>query len=356
MNFTNNFPILENYTYLNTAYSGLLSTEIASWRKKHDEDFIQNGSVFRADSLKVLDELRYNLSSSFSVNIENTFLSPNFSIGFNAILNGMNKNQRFLLLQEDYPSVSYPVTSIGFEYLEIPINADLEQNILNAIEKFKPTIFAFSMVQYISGLQMQSDFIKSLKANFPDLILIADGTQFLGTTVFNFEQSGLDVLIGSGYKWLLGGYGNGYIFLSDAVKNELYKHRKKLNLPNAPFLSGRDHLSLSLEPGHLDSLNFGTLNQGINYLNEVGFSYIEKANQNLAQKARVALHAKGLLTDWMVERAEQSPIFSLPLGKAVADRLNEEKILCSPRGTGTRISFNFYNTEEDLYRLLAAIE
>lgn len=352
MNHIHNFPILKNYTYLNTAYSGLLSTETAEWRRTHDEDFIQHGSIFRGNSFKIMEAVKGNLSNSFSVKIENTFLSPSFSWGFNAVLNGLKGNHRFLLLQEDYPSVSYPVSSSGFEFLEIPINARLEQNILNAIEKFKPTVFAFSMVQYISGLKMQSDFIKNVKANFPDLILIADGTQFLGTTVFNFEQSGLDVLIGSGYKWLLGGYGNGYIFLSDAVKSNLYEQRKAVTLPSAPFLSGLNHLSLSLEPGHLDSLNFGALNQGINYLNAVGMSFIEKTTQSLTSKARIAFHSKGLLEDWMVERKEQSAILSLPLDNATVNRLNDEKILCSPRGSGTRISFHFYNTEADLNHLL----
>ncbi|MCZ4222945.1 aminotransferase class V-fold PLP-dependent enzyme [Pedobacter rhodius] len=356
MNFSQIFPILKNCTYLNTANSGLLSTEIANWRRQHDEDFIFGGSAFRANNLKVMEELRVNLSEVFSVKKENTFLSPNFSTGFNAILDGTGKNHRFLLLQEDYPSVSYPVKSRSFEFFEIPIDANLEDNILNAIEKFKPTVFAFSIVQYISGLKMQSDFIKNLKANFPDLILIADGTQFLGTTVFNFEQSGLDVLIGSGYKWLLGGYGNGYIFLSDAVKNRIYADRKQAVLPTAPFLSGRDYLSLNLEPGHLDSLNFGTLNQGINYLKTVGLGFIEKTNQELANKARTALYAKGLLTDWMVNKKEQSSIISLPLEREVVNRLNAEKILVSPRGTGTRIAFHFYNTEEDLNRLLDVLD
>ncbi|RNL52124.1 aminotransferase class V-fold PLP-dependent enzyme [Pedobacter jejuensis] len=356
MTFSENFPILKNCVYLNTANSGLLSVEIANWRKQHDAEFIEGGSTFRANNLKVMEDLRLNLSESFSSKKDNTYLNQNFSSGFNAILNGLAGNHRFLLLQEDYPSVSYPVTSRGFEFLEVAIDANLEENILNAIEKFKPTVFAFSMVQYISGLKMQSDFIKNLKANFPDLILIADGTQFLGTAEFNFEQSGLDVLIGSGYKWLLGGYGNGYIFLSDKVKEVLYENRKHSALPSAPFLSGRDYLSLSLEPGHLDSLSFGTLNEGVKYLNEIGLNSIEKTTANLANQARRALHQKGLLTDWMVERKEQSSIMSLPLDKQTVDKLIAEKILCSPRGAGTRISFNFYNTEEDLNSLLGVLD
>ncbi|WP_316803127.1 aminotransferase class V-fold PLP-dependent enzyme [Pedobacter nototheniae] len=355
MTFHESFPILNHYTYLNTANSGLLSTSIANWRQQHDADFVQGGSLFRADSLNIMEELRINLADVFSLQKENIFLSPNFSIGFNTILDGIDQKHRFLLLKEDYPSVSYPVTSRGFEFLEIPIDANLEEHILSSIEKFKPTVFAFSLVQYISGIKMQSDFIKNLKANFPDLILFADGTQFLGTSVFDFEKSGLDVLIGSGYKWLLGGYGNAYIFLSDAMKNSVYDNRKQSVLPTAPFLSGRDHLSLSLEPGHLDSLSFGTLNQGINYLKSIGFDFIEKITQKLTDKARVALHEKGLLEDWVMKRKEQSTIMSMPLQKPIVSKLKAEKILCSPRGTGTRISFHFYNTEEDLNRLVEVL-
>ncbi len=356
MPFTENFTILNSYTYLNTAYTGLLSTEIVKWRRQHDEEFSLQGSIFRANNVAILEKLRTNLSEIFSVKKENTFLSSNFSNGFNAILNGMEKGHRFLLLQEDYPSLSYPVKSSGFEYLEIPIDAHLEENILTAVRQFKPTVFAFSIVQYISGLKMQSDFIKKLKSDFPDLVLIADGTQFLGTTAFNFEQSGLDILIGSGYKWLLGGFGNGYIFLSATARNMIYQYKKQLPLPKVPFLSGRDYLSLTLEPGHLDTLNFGTLYQSLNYLNSLGFDFAAQSIEKLTAKARIALHDKGLLTDWMMERKEQSSILSLPVNQRIFDRLNEEKILVSPRGTGARISFHFYNTEEDLNHLLEVLD
>ncbi|MDN3588788.1 aminotransferase class V-fold PLP-dependent enzyme [Pedobacter aquatilis] len=356
MTYKEQFPILNNYTYLNTANSGLLSLEIAGWRRKHDEKFLQGGSLFRADSLSVMETLRKNLSYFFQVKKECTFLSTNFSSGFNSILNGLDRNHRILLLKEDYPSLTYPIMSHGFETFEIQIDANLEANILESIEKFKPTIFAFSMVQYISGLRMQSDFIKLLKSDFPELLLVGDATQFLGTTAFNFEESGLDVLIGSGYKWLLGGYGNGYIFLSDAAKESIYQNRKNSNAAISPLLTGREYLSLSLEPGHLDSLNFGTLNQGINYLNTVGFENIEKKIGELTMKARIELHKRGLLLDWMVERNEHSSIISLPLEHELVNRLNQANILVSPRGAGTRISFHFYNTEDDLNHLLKVLD
>ncbi|WP_025142330.1 aminotransferase class V-fold PLP-dependent enzyme [Pedobacter jeongneungensis] len=354
MNLT--FPILKNYTYLNTANSGILSTNLAAWRSKHDEAFVAGGSIFRMENLPVIGELRNNISKIFDSKPENTFLVQNFSVGFNTLLSGLDKNHRFLLLEEEYPSVSYPVISMGFDYHMIHIDENIEDNIIKAIDTFKPTIFAFSMVQYISGLRMDDDFIRKLKTTYPNLLLIGDGTQFLGTVDFNFEKSGLDALIGSGYKWLLGGYGNGYVFLSNQMKDAIYINNKLAALPTAPFLKGKDHLSMCFEPGHLDSLNFGALNESLNYLNAIGFDWIEKTNQTLCNKARLELSSRGLIPDWTLNRKYQSTIMSMPLEQKTVDKIAAAKILCSPRGTGTRISFHFYNTEEDLNRLLQVLD
>ena len=350
------FPILKSYTYLNTANSGILSTNIAEWRTKHDETFIAGGSIFRMENLPLIDKLRTNISELFGSKKENTFLVQNFSVGFNTLLAGLDKNHRFLLLEEEYPSVSYPVISMGFDYHTIAIDENLEENIIRAIDMFKPTVFAFSMIQYISGLRMDDEFIQKLKNTYPDLLLIGDGTQFTGTTNFNFEKSGLDTLIGSGYKWLLGGYGNGYAFLSNQMKDAIYSKNKLAELPTAPFLKGKDHLSMCFEPGHLDTLNFGSLNESLNALGALGFDWIEESTQALSKKARLELNSRGLIPDWTLERKYQSTIMSMPLDQKTVNQLAEAKILCSPRGTGTRISFHFYNTEEDLNQLLQVLD
>lgn len=350
------FPILKEYTYLNTANSGILSTNLAEWRTQHDEAFIAGGSIFRMENLPIITTLRNNITKLFGSKPENTYLIQNFSVGFNILLSGLDKSHRFLLLEEEYPSVSYPVISMGFDYHSITIDEKLEENIINAIEKFKPTILAFSMVQYISGLRMDDDFIQKLKTTYPDLLLVGDGTQFLGTTAFNFEKSGLDALIGSGYKWLLAGYGNGYAFLSDQMKDAIYTKNKLANLPTAPFLKGKDHLSMCFEPGHLDTLNFGTLNESLNYLGSFGFDWIEKTTQTLCNQARLELNSRGLIPDWTLDRKYQSTIMSMPLDQKTVDKLAAAKILCSPRGTGTRISFHYYNTEEDLNHLLKVLD
>ena len=355
MDFSSVYPILKNYTYLNTAYSGLLSTDIAKWRTAHDADFVSGGSNFKIRYASFTDELRTNLSGLFGSKKENTFLVNNFSIGFNTLLNGLDKKQRFLLLQEDYPSILNPVISMGFDYREIAIDKNIEENIVKAIEDFNPTVFSFSMVQYISGFRMDSAFIKKIKATYPGILLVADGTQFTGTTVFNFSLSGLDALIGSGYKWLMGGYGNGYVFLSDQIKDQLYRNQKSDSISNNPLVKEND-LSPYFEPGHLDTLSFGSLNQGLNYLQSLGMDHIEKTNQQICQTAREAFYSRGLIPNWMFNRKEQSTIINLPLGTETIDRINAAGILSSKRGKGLRISFHFYNNTKDLDHFLEVLD
>jgi len=356
MKYTDEFPILNEYTYLNTASSGLLSNTIAKWRTQHDTEFLNQASIFRLDCAQQVQQTKLNISSLFNVKPENTFLVPNFSFGFNTLLNGLEKQHRFLTLKEDYPSLSFPITSLGFHFKEIDIDENLEANIISAIETFKPTVFAFSMVQYISGIRISNAFIQKLKSSFPDLLLIADGTQLIGTCPFDFEMSGLDALIGSSYKWLLGGYGNGYVFMSDRIRNALYLTRKNTSLPTAPFLAGRAFLSLCFEPGHMDTLNYGTLNQSLNYLKTIGLDTIEKQTQSVSAKARLALNDRGFIPDYMLERDAHSAIMGIRLDQQMVEKIQQAKILDTPRGEFRRFSFHFYNTDADVQKLIDVLD
>ena len=354
MNFQDIFPILSEYTYFNTAYSGILYEPLMKWRRAHDQDYLAGGSNFRLKNGIIIENLRQKLDEIFHA--KNVFLTPNFSFGFNTLLNGLNKKQRFLLLKEDYPSLAHPIKSTGFEYEEVEIDENLEENIIKAIEVFKPTAFAFSMVQYISGYKLSESFIKKIKKTYPHILLIADGTQFCGTTTFDFGNSGLDALLSSGYKWLLSGFGNGFCLISDQLSKELFQNRSNKSLPTAPFLQGKSHLAMCFEPGHLDTLNFGSLDQSLHFLQSIGFENIEKSNQLLCEKARTEFHNRGLLPEWLVTRESQSNIISLSLKNETVENLAKANILCSARGAGTRFSFHFYNTLNDLEKLLDVID
>lgn len=356
MNFKDQFPVLQHYNYLDTAGSGILSKSIQEWRALHDEQFVQHGSKFRLYQADFLEDVRQHISVFFKAKPENTFLVQNFSIAFNTFLDGLDRSHRFLLLTSDYPSVNYPIESRGFHCDYAKLDENLEQNILDKIKTSKPTILALSLIQYISGIKIQLDFIKRLKEEFPELLIVADGTQFCGTESFNFEESGLDVLMGSGYKWMLAGYGNGFMFIKDHASHYLFRERTDRMLPKEPFLKHKKLLSMCFEPGHLDTLVFGTLKQSILFLEKLGFDFIQKRLQAISEAAKKSFMERDLLSAGAALRTGYSSIFNIKADEGLAKRMRDANILFSPRGEGLRVSFHFYNDEENLKQLLEVID
>ncbi|WP_316752669.1 aminotransferase class V-fold PLP-dependent enzyme [Pedobacter gandavensis] len=356
MSFIAEFPILANCTYLNTASSGLLSSSFLEWRKSHDEDFYLHGSDFRLQQRAFLQDVREHVARFFHSKAENTFLVQNLSVGFNIFLDGLSTDHKFLLITSDYPSVNYPVESRGFSCDYALADEHLEQNILAKIETFKPSVLALSLVQYASGIRIDLSFIKKLKENYPDLLIVGDGTQFCGTCAFNFEASGLDILISSGYKWMLSGYGNGFVLLKDQVTAHLYQQRGNYPLPIEPFLKDRSLLSLCFEPGHLDTLSFGMLKQSVLYFESIGMDFISNRLQSIGEMAKKALTSRDLLCPAVVRRKAHSTIFNIPTSAELTQRLQAANIMVTPRGDGLRLSFHFYNTVEDLEKLLTVLD
>ena len=355
MNFEEHFPLLNNRTYLNTASSGILSASLMEWRRAHDQDFFDNGSAFRIPQAERIEKVRASIARFFHSKPENTYLVPNFSYGFNIFLEGLSSEHRFLLLEEDYPSVNYAVQSRGFHSEYIAAD-ESETYILDKIGELKPTVFAFSIVQYISGNKVSLTLITEIKRLYPEILIVADGTQFCGTTDFNFAQSGIDVLISSGYKWMLAGYGNGFILMKDQVKNYLYRDTYGRPLPTEPFLKDKQLLSLYFEPGHQDTLAFGSLEQSILFMEKIGMTAIEHQISKLSGLAKTAFIQRGLLDENTAKRSEHSSIFNLNISEHTYQQLLDADIVCLARGKGIRIAFHFYNTEADLNRLLEVID
>lgn len=354
--FTKDFPVLKDYTYLNTASCGLLSKSLVSWRHDHDMRLLQGGSMFRDLHKQHIKEIRKTLAGYFSTHEETIALVPNFSFGMNAILDGIPKPKKILLLKGDYPSIIWPSESRNFELCFAEIEGDLEANIEQAVALHRPDIFAFSIVQYINGVLIDLDFLKRLKAYHPEIMLIADGTQYLGTTHFNFSESAIDVLGASCYKWLLAGYGNGLFMVKNEAQARIFPKTIGFNSADAAF-SLKDEISFvgRLEPGHQDTLNYGSLAESIAFLENIGMTEIERYLKQLTLKAKNEFIKAGLLSADAPNRRPQSTIFNINGDATLFQKLKDRNIICSLRGKGIRVSFHFYNTEADLYKLLDVV-
>lgn len=348
------FPILSHQTYVDTASSCILTSDLHAWRQQHEADFLANGSQFRTEQGPFIESVRAVVKAFF--NAKHAFLVPNFSLAFNAFLETCSTGERFLLMEGEYPSISHPIEARGFETTILEVDENVEQRIYQAVKKYRPSVFAFSIVQYINGFALSLDFIKQLKKDFPELLLVADGTQYCGAGTLDFDDSGLDVLAGSGYKWLLAGYGNGYILMNDSVYNGICKSLENVKISAEFKARDKDAISAHFEPGHLDTLNFGSLKQSLLFLDSLGMNFIETQIANLSMQAKDAFVELDLLDDLLVKRNEVSSIFNVKGDRILFEALQKEKIICIPRGDGIRISFHFFNTKDDLDKILQVIK
>lgn len=354
--YKKHFPITRQYTYLNTPASGLLSEPVLEWRQNHDLDFFIKGSLLKINEGELLQEVREKAGNLFNCAPHRIGLTPNFSSGFNTLLSGISKEQKVLILEQDYPAVNWPFVSRGFDVSYIKIGENIEKEIENAFAKAQPHIFAFSLVQWLNGIKIDQSFLKKLKAQYPETYFFADGTQYLGTEVFDFENSALDVLGGSTYKWMNAGYGNAIFMFKEGVPAYVAPQTKGFTALQGEYKPQEGSFLGYFEPGHQDTLNYGSLGAAIDFINEIGMDTMESAIKDIAYKAKQAFAERCLLEAAVQNRNAHSNIFNIKGDKTLFKKLIDNDILCIERGAGIRVGFHYYNTEEDVAKLLEILD
>ena len=351
------FPALQDCIYANTAATGLLSTDLFEWRKKHDLQYLQEGSKMKQRGFEEMHLVNQEVGNFFGCRKANVALTPNFSLALNLLLEGLSKNQKVLLLKNDYPSLNWVFETRNFNREYIPIDANLEETIYTTVKTKGIDILALSVIQWINGIKIDLKFLKKLKTEFPGLMIIADGTQFCGTQKFDFEESGIDILGASTYKWLLAGYGNAFLLVKEYIKDR-FDLKAIGNGSVDRDITKRDDIPFCkhLEPGHLDSLNFGSLKFSLQFLQGIGREKIERYLKNMSQKAKYELSELGLLEESVEQRTEHSTIFNIKGDRALYKRLRSNEVVCAQRGSGIRLSFHIYNTEDEVDRIVKILQ
>jgi len=356
MDFRNYFEIPDSILYFNTPGNGLMPASHYVWRQDREKLFFDPKGDLRDQQTSFIREVKEKFATFFGCNIERTFLVPNFSFGFNTLLEGLAKNLKFALLQDDYPSLNYPIISRGFEYGLIPVSTDVENEIYQYIKKNKPDVLVLSIVNYVSGLMIDLSFVKQLKIDYPELLILADATQFLGTAPFDFDSSGFDAVGGSGYKWLMSGFGNGYMMVSEMLKAKLYTTALERQRPPEMMWAHKSILDIYFEPGHQDTISHGTLGQSVLFLEKIGLGNIKRYLDDLLSYAYRIFEEKGWLLPLIAERTLRSTVINLQINPQYYPQLLAHGVKCFPRGSGIRIGIHIYTTKVDIDRLVEIVE
>lgn len=357
MDYKSYFDIPNGLTYFNTPGNGLMPKTHHQWRRRRDIDFFDPSSDLRDQQVVFIQEVKEALAAMFNCSEENVYCVPNFSFGYNALLGGLPSGTRFAILEEDYPSLNYPIISRGFPYKVVKSgDGNLEERILDIIRQGTVDVLLLSVVQYITGVKIDMEFIKTLKREFPALIVIGDATQYLGTEPFDFMESGFDAIGGSGYKWMMAGFGNGYMMLSDKLKKFLYSDALTRPRPTEAMWAHKSIIDTFFEPGHQDTLSHGTLLESVRFFDKLGLSNVKEHIDEVKGYAYEQFLERGWILPAVTERSCRSSLINLQVPQECYSALGGAGIKCFPRGTGIRIGIHLYNDKADVDYLVKILD
>lgn len=349
-----------NLIYLNTAGTGLVSNEAVE-KAKHflDKTLIDPSEAFLEWLANDLPRLRKKTAQFFDTTDEQIAFAPNFSFALSSIIQSLEgRAKKVLLYNADYPSLNLPFELGDFEVHYINSRDGFHistEHIIEKIEKEKIEIAAFSHVQFLTGFRLDIHTIgKYCKEN--GIVFIVDGTQSMGATPINFERLAADVLIGSSYKWLNGGFGSAVV----CFKNSFIENFPPRTAGFGSMDKSADRWfyrpsNKSFEPGHMNAPALIQLQEGINYKLKAGIDHIHTHNTVLMQQLQEELLKLPVEIIGANDFENRLHILIFKAGKSIADALQQDGFAVTWRRDTIRVSPHYYNTEEDIDAFVSAL-
>jgi len=217
-----------------------------------------------------------------------------------------------------------------------------------------------SSVHWANGLKFDLEAIGQ-KCEEMNAFFVVDGAQSVGSQPIDVQACKINVLISAAYKWLLGPYSLGFMYLDKNFYQGTPLEESWMNRTNA-----RDFSSLSeYDPNYSPKAGRYNMGERSNFIlmpiAKHGLSQILEWNPTEIQKYAVKLSLP-LFEYLKTENVSYSNhLFSLPMPAGIdKERLNENlrkrNIILSQRGESLRVSINVFNDEKDIDALIEAID
>ena len=251
----------------------------------------------------------------------------------------------------------------GVDVRVAPLRADQRLDPAQVAERVddRTRMVAAAAVNHLTGFRADLRRLSGI-ARGCGALFVVDGVQGAGVVPLNVDDDGIDVLAGAGFKWLLGLHGTGYVYIRRSAWDRIH--------PVLPgMFAAEDDLhdlrwlpsAQRYETGSLAYALFHAWTAGLEMILDIGVPEIHARVLDLTSRLISGLRARGLtVITPAAHPGERSAIVaftaaSQEANRALHARLGELGIGIALRGGHCRVSPSFYNTDEDVDRLLAAL-
>jgi cysteine desulfurase/selenocysteine lyase len=229
--------------------------------------------------------------------------------------------------------------------------------------RLRPTtrLVSVSQVSYKTGTQIPFLAELSQAVHEAGALFVLDATQALGRVPVSVE--GVDFLVASSYKWLLGSHGLGMVYCAPRLLEELTPGAAGWYSVSDVFASDRFE-RFSLKDGAARFVggmpNFASiyvLRDSLSFLMRSGIERIDSQLKPLVRKAREGIASLGLRLLTPADEAYASGIvsFSHDAPEDLGRALLEKGVVVWAGDGRVRASVHLYNDENDIDSLLATL-
>ena len=356
------FPVTENSTYLNSAAAGPLSRATMAAATEYYQQMMNDADIHWDEWLAKREDVRRRVAAFINAEPDEIALTTNTSSGMNVIVHALETHGEVISCD-----LEFPVSTLPWMNRRIPVHlvksvkGEVRIEDLCGAMNVRTGIISLSHVQYSNGLRMDLEELGNAKGGHA---LVVNASQSAGAFAIDVKRMKIDALCATGHKWMLSGYGSGFVYLSREL---LARSRPRaigwLSVED-PYSDRNDELRLRhdaaarAELGCPHFAGIFALGASVDLIARVGIKNIEERALSLNRFLTRRLidsgwHILSPLDDERTRSAET--LVSVEGAAAVVARLAEQKIIVTKKPQGIRVATHFFNNESDIDRVIEAL-
>jgi len=357
------FPVTERFAYLNSAAAGPVSRASQAAAAGYYEKMMNDGDVHWNRWLADREAIRQKVARFINAEPEEIAFTTNTSSGMNVIVDALEDRGEVISSE-----LEFPVTTLPWMHRRIPVHllpaVEGEVKIERVREGMthQTGVIALSHVQFSNGFRIAPEELGTIKGRHA---LVINASQSLGALEIDVKRMKIDALCATGHKWMLAGYGSGFVYLSrELLSQSLPRSIGWLSVEH-PFEMRNDEFrprhdtAARVELGCPHFAGIFSLGASIDLMNEIGAGNIQARVLELNRLLTSRLAAN----DWRVLSPIQNDIarsaetlIEVQNAAKVVQHLFRRGVVVTEKPLGIRVATHFFNNEDDLERLFRGMD
>jgi cysteine desulfurase / selenocysteine lyase len=357
------FAATRRLAYLNSAATGLVSRQAAEAAAEFYRDAQDSGDARWFDWLRRRESVRASVARMINADPEEIGLTINTSQGMSLIAETLEGRGEVVSCELEFPTSTLPWMQRGVRvHLIRPNRGAFDADDVRAAMTERTGVVCLSHVQYSNGFRAPLAEIGAAKGRHK---FVVNAAQSAGVFRIDVRRMRIDALTSTGHKWMLAGFGSGFVYLSRELLAETRPRAASWMSVEDPFAmrndeyTVRDDAAARVELGCPHFAGIFALGAAADYHLAVGPERVE----------RRALVLNRLLTECLSEAGWQilSPLNDEAMRSAetlvaCADRervlshLKRAGVAVSSKPEGFRVATHLYNDVDDVARLASALD